>query len=122
MSTIKEAVLDLLNPEFSVQASMEVHFAPTFRQRVNGSWLDRAAFLDGIVNLRASLDKVTVTVLNELDNGQHYAERHVVNLFMRDGQLINQEVYLFGQRDSYGRFERIEEVTIAVGAESFSAG
>lgn len=122
MSTIKEAFLDLLNPELSVQASMEAHFAPTFSQRVNGSWLDRAAFLDGIVHLRESLDKVTVTVLNELDNGQHYAERHVVNLLLRDGQLINQEVYLFGQRDSYGRFERIEELTMAVGAESFSAG
>ncbi|SDG29631.1 MULTISPECIES: hypothetical protein [unclassified Duganella] len=122
MSTIKEAVVDLLNPELPVQASIDAHFAPEFRQRVNGDWIDRVAFFDGIVRLRELLDKVTVTVLDELDIGEQYAERHLITLLMRDGQVINQEVYLFGRRDSYGRFVRIEEVTTAVSAESFTVG
>lgn len=122
MSTIKEVVDDLLNPELSVQASIDTHFAPDFRQRVNGDWIDRVAFFDGIVRLRESLDKATVTVLDELDIGEQYAEHHLINLFMRDGRVVTHEVYLFGRRDSYGRFVRIEEVTTAVSAYSLTVG
>lgn len=117
MSTIKEAVDDLLNPQLAVQASMDRHFAPAFRQRVNGSWIDRAAFLEGIVRLREVLDQVKVTTLDELAAGEHYAERHLIDLVMRDGAVAHQEVYVFAQRDSDGRFVRIEEATMAVGYE-----
>ncbi|EEF26750.1 conserved hypothetical protein [Ricinus communis] len=117
MSTIKQAVVDLLNPELSAQASLDAHFAAGFRQRVNGNWIDRATFFDGIVRLRTSLDKAAVTVLDELGSGERYAERHLISLAMRDGQVINQEVYLFAQRDRDGRFVCIEEVTMALNAE-----
>lgn len=120
MSTIKEAVGDLLDPQLSVQASMDAHFAPAFRQRVNGSWIDRAVFMEGIVRLREVLTHATITVLDELETGQHYAERHLITLAMRDGEVAHQEVYLFAQRDSYGRFVRIEEVTTAVSNEQAS--
>lgn len=117
MSTIKKAVVDLLNRELPAQEALDAHFAPDFRQRLNGNWIDRAAFFDGIVRLRESLDKATVTVLDELGTGEHYAARHLINLAMRDGQVINQEVYLFARRDLDGRFVCIEEVSIAAGAE-----
>lgn len=116
MSTIKQAVDDLLDPQLSVQASIDRHFVPAFRQRVNGSWIDRATFLDSIVGLRAALDHATVTVLDELVTGAHYAERHRIELFMRDGSLACQEVYVFAQRDADGRFVCIEEATIAIKA------
>lgn len=114
MSTIKEAVDDLLNPQLAVHASMDAHFAPAFRQRVNGSWTDRAAFLEGFVRLREMLAQAKVTVLDELADGEHYAERHLIDLVMRDGAVAHREVYVFAQRDSHGRFVCIEEATIAV--------
>lgn len=113
LSTIKEAVDDLLNPQIAVQESMESHFAPAFRQRVNGRWIDRAAFLEGIVRLRAALDQASITVLDELANEEHYAERHLIHLVMRDGQIVRQEVYVFAQRASDGRFVSIDEATLA---------
>lgn len=117
MSTIKEAVEDLLNPHLSVQASIDMHFVPAFYQRVNGSWIDRATFIQGIVRLRAALDHAKVTVLDELGTGECYAERHLIELVMRDGAVACQEVYVFAQRDSDGRFVRIEEASIAVSQE-----
>ncbi|MGV7209665.1 nuclear transport factor 2 family protein [Oxalobacteraceae bacterium A2-2] len=122
MSTIKQAVDDLLNPGLSAQASLDAHFAPDFHQRVNGKWINRAAFFDAIMRLRASLAQATVTVLDELGAGEHYAERHRISLLMRDGQAIHQEVYLFARRDRDGRFVRIEEVTMAVSADQDSGG
>lgn len=114
MSTIKKAVDDLLDLERAVHVSMDAHFAPTFSQRVNGSWIDRATFLKGIMSLREKLRQASVTVLDELDVGERYAERHLINIVMRDGAVVHQEVYIFAQRDAVGRFERIEEATIAV--------
>lgn len=93
---------------------MDAHFAPTFRQRVNGSWIDRATFVEGIMRLREVLAQGKVTVLDELDAGERYAERHLVDLVMRDGTVVQQEVYVFAQRDAAGRFVRIEEATIAL--------
>lgn len=109
MTTIKKAVDDLLNPKVAVQEAMDRHFAPAFRQRVNGNRIDRAAFLEGIVRLRETLDHAELTVLDEVSAGEHYAERHVIDLIMRDGASVRQEVYVFAQRDSDGRFVRIEE-------------
>jgi hypothetical protein len=117
LSTIKEAVDDLLNPQLAVQASMDSHFAPAFRQRVNGRWIDRATFLEGIVRLRETLGHASITVLDELANEEHYAERHLIHLVMRDGQVACQEVYVFAQRASDGRFVSIEEATLAVSHE-----
>ncbi len=99
---------------------MDAHFAPAFRQRVNGSWIDRATFLEGIVRLREMLGQAKVTVLDELANGEHYAERHLIDLVMRDGAVAHREVYVFAQRDAHGRFVRIEEATIAVSHEQDS--
>jgi hypothetical protein len=114
MATVKEAVEDLLNPQLPVQAVIDTHFAPAFHQRVNGSWIDRATFLEGIVRLRAVLDHAKVTVLDELGKGERYAERHLIELVLRDGAVAYQQVYVFAQRDSDGRFVRIEEASIAV--------
>jgi hypothetical protein len=113
MTTIKDAVDDLFNnQQLSADEAVDRHYGPTFRQRTNGSWDDRPGFLARIVDLRKGVEHATITVLDELTDGHRYAERHVVDLVQRDGKRILQEVYVFAERDSDGRFVRIEETTL----------
>lgn len=113
MTTIKDAVEDLLNNrQLTADAAVDRHFGPSFRQRTNGSWDDRPAFLARRVLLREVIQHATITVLDELIDADRYAERHVVDLVKRDGERILQEVYVFAKRDSDGRFARIEETTL----------
>ena len=64
---------------------MDRHYIPAFRQRTNGSWDDRAALIARADEFRKHIEHATVTVLDELIDGEHYAERHVIDLLQRDG-------------------------------------
>jgi len=114
MSILKNAIDDLLDPTLDLQAAVDRHFAPGFRQRTNGLWDDREAFVTRIARLRDVVGHAQVTVLDEHVDGRRHAQRHVIELTLRDGQRLAQEVYLFAQRDGEGRFTRIEEVTLAL--------
>ena len=115
MASIKTAIYDLLdNPSVSLEAAVDRHFAPGFRQRVNGHWYGRSEFLERIRALRAQLEKLDVRVLDEVTQGNQYAERHVITLRLHDGQQIVQEVYLFAQRAHDGRFTSIEETALSL--------
>ncbi len=118
MTTIKSAIDDLLNnQQLPADEAVDLHFAPTFRQRTNGDWDDRAGFLARIVDLRKVVEHATITVLDELNDANRYAERHVIDLVQRGGKRVLQEVYVFAERDSDGRFVRIEETTLTLGSE-----
>jgi hypothetical protein len=118
MTTIKALLEDLLTGRrFSAEEAVDLHFAPSFRQRVNGSWTDRAGFLAVIVGLRDSLTRVDIEVLDEFVDGDRYAERHVLDLTMRGGEQVRQEVYAFGRLDPDGRIVRIEETTLPIGGD-----
>lgn len=115
MTTIKDAVEDLLNNrQLTSGEAVDRHFSPAFCQRTNGSWDDRPAFLARIVLLRDLIQHATITVLDELVDGERYAERHVVDLLKHGGERVVQEVYVFAQRGPDGRFTRIEETTLAL--------
>lgn len=115
MATIKDAIEDMFNnPKLTAAEAVERHFVPSFGQRVNGSWVDRSTFLAHVVSLREVVERVTITVLDELSDGDRYAERHVIDLQRLDGGRILQEVYLFAERSQDGRFYRIEETTLAI--------
>jgi hypothetical protein len=115
MTTLKDAFEDLFdNRDLPLDQSADLHFGPDFRQRTNGQWVDRAAFLAGVAHLRDNVERITVTVLDEVIDGHRYAERHLVDLLDAHGQRAVQEVYLFADIDSDGRFARIEEVTLSL--------
>lgn len=89
MTTIKDAVDDLFNNhQLAPEEAVDRHYGPTFRQRTNGTWDDRPRFLARIVELRKVVQHATITVLDELTDGNRYAERHVVDLVQRDGTRI----------------------------------
>lgn len=114
-STISSAVDDLFNDRrLRVEDAVDRHFAPTFRQTVNGVAVSRADFVALMVQARNAVEQVRVTVLNELVVGDEYAERHVIELVARDGTRTCQEVFVFARRDSDGRFARIDETSRSV--------
>ncbi|WP_022929811.1 hypothetical protein [Patulibacter americanus] len=121
MSILKAVVELLLDPDGpSVEAAADRHFAPGFRQRVNGAWVERRAFLAGMADLRATVERATITVLDELVDGRRYAERHRIDLELRDGARVRREVFVFAERDADGRFVRIEEASVAAAGEEVS--
>lgn len=117
MPSLKQAINDLFDPQMSAEEALDRHFAPSFRQRINGQWIDRAAFLAGIVQSRAVVEHATVTVLEEFEDGARYAERHAIQLVKHDGERIVQEVSVFAQRAPDGRFTRIEETTLMLATQ-----
>jgi hypothetical protein len=119
MTTLTGALADLLeNLDLSVEEAAARHISPDFRQRTNGDWDDRAGFLVRITQLRRDTQQMTMTVLDELSDGTRYAERHIIELLFIDGRRVSQEVYIFATLDSDDRFQRIEEVTLPVGAST----
>jgi hypothetical protein len=65
------------------------------------------------------VESARIEILDELYDGNRYADRHIVYITKRDGSKVVQEVYLFGVMDEDGRFDRIEEVTLMLeGKES----
>lgn len=115
MTILKNVVEDLVNNrQLTSEEAVDRHFAPSFRQRTNGSWDDTATFRARIAGLREVVKHATITVLDEFAEGARYAERHVVDLVKFDGQRIVQEVYMFAERGPDGRFTRIEELTLSL--------
>lgn len=122
MTDIASALRDLLGSDESLDTALDRHFAPNYRQRTDGVWDDRAGFAEHIAHLREVVASIDVDVLDEFVDGQRYADRHVVTVTKRDGSRVIQEVYLFGQQDGSGRFERVEEVTMMLSGDEADRG
>ncbi len=119
MTTLRDAPPDLLeHRKVPLDEAADRHIGSDFRQRTNGQWDDRAGFLARIADLRGNIQRFTMTVLDEIIDGDRYAERHVIDLLFSDGRRVVQEVYLFAALDSDGRFERIEEVSLPIKADA----
>lgn len=115
MTTITAAVHDLFNnPSLTAEQAVDHHYALGFRQRTNGDWTDRPTLLAQILELREVVERATITVLDELADGERYAERHVIHLIKRTGAPLRQEVYVFARRAADGRFTEIHETTLAL--------
>lgn len=112
MTTIKAALDDLLNNrDDEVETVAARHLTADYRQCVDGEWQDRATFLAFLTALRSAIRSAQITVLDELTEGRHYAERHLITVTQNDGQTVSQEVYLFAELAEDGRFARLEELT-----------
>ncbi|OLO07778.1 hypothetical protein BTW08_10450 [Salinicola sp. MH3R3-1] len=108
------SVLDeLLNrQDLPLEAVIDRHFSPAYRQRTNGCWDDRAGFTRHAQKLREIVASARIEMLDELRDGNRYADRHRVHIARRDGTHVVQEVYLFAELDIDGRFLRVEETTL----------
>ncbi|MDH6134244.1 hypothetical protein P3T37_003646 [Kitasatospora sp. MAA4] len=112
-TTITAALTDLLlTPGLELSEAVDRHFAPDYRQRTDGRWDDRSAFTTHIAHLRTVVADGSVQILDELVQGDRYADRHIVEVTKTDGSTVRMEVYLFAQFAPDGRFRRIEETTL----------
>ncbi|MER6394859.1 nuclear transport factor 2 family protein [Kitasatospora sp. NPDC001603] len=110
---IATALTDLLfTPGLDLAEAVDRHFAPDYRQRTDGSWADRAEFTAHIAHLREVVASGRVEVLDELVQGDRYADRHVVDVTKTDGSTVRMEVYVFAEFSPDGRFRRLEETTL----------
>jgi len=115
---IRTALDELLNqPHRPLEDVLDRHFSPDYRQRTNGQWDDREAFARHAGKLRKVVASARIEVLDELRDGTRYADRHRVHAIKRDGGRVVQEVYLFAELDTRGRFQRIEETTLMLEGE-----
>lgn len=114
-TTIATALKDLLlTPGLPLDEALDRHFAPEYRQRTDGAWIDRTGFAEHIAHLRGVVADGTIRVHEELADGAAYAERHTIDIVKADGSTASHEVYVFAERAADGRFARLEEVTLMV--------
>jgi hypothetical protein len=120
MTDIASALTDLLlTPGLDLHEAIDRHFSPDYRQRTDGRWDDRSQFTAHIAHLREVVAGGSVTVHDELRDGDRYADRHTVEVVKTDGATVRMEVYLFAELAADGRFRRIEETTLLLaGAEA----
>lgn len=106
-------VLDaLLNQKhLPLEEVLNRHFSRDYRQCTNGHWDDREGFSHHAHKLREIVASARIEVLEELRDGDRYADRHRVHITKQDNSRVTQEVYLFAEIDRDGRFKRIEEIT-----------
>ena len=112
-STIATAFEQLLDPQVDLADAVDRHFGPTFRQRADGVWLDRTAFVERVAALRSLATSAEVEVHDSLFAGEVHADRHTVVVVTADA-TVRTEVYLFARHDPDGRFAEIQEVTLAL--------
>jgi len=112
-TNIAAALNDLIFiPGLDLHEAADRHFAPGFRQRTDGRWDDRDAFLAHIAHLRTIVADGTIEIHDELTDGARYADHHTVHITKNDGSAVRIEVYLFADFAPDGRFQRIEELTL----------
>ncbi|MFE4017353.1 nuclear transport factor 2 family protein [Streptomyces sp. NPDC059101] len=110
---VAAALTDLLfTPGLELTEAVDRHFAPDYRQRTDGRWDNREEFTAHIAHLRTIIAGGEIQVLEELVQGDLYADRHIIDARKTDGSSVRVEVYLFGEFAPDGRFRRIEETTL----------
>jgi len=115
MSRLQYAINALLGPACSLEQAMQSCFTEDFRQRREGRWLSRQEFAAQIQSLRELAQAIRVTVLDEIVDAPRYAHRHVIEVTLHDGGILQREVYVFAELAPDGRFRRIEEVSMDLG-------
>jgi hypothetical protein len=123
MASIATALNDLLNEgETPIEEAVSRHFSDLYRQRTDGSWDDREGFLEHMRHLRRVVASIDVTVLDEFETADSYADRHIAHVTKTDGKTVTQEVYLFGRLARDGRFDVVEEVTMMIAGDEEDRG
>jgi hypothetical protein len=112
---ISDALVELVfSPLRSVEDVMDTYFADDYVHCMNGIAYSRADFAARASGARLKISHGTVTTLDELRDGQSYAERHLLDIVNSDGSVERTEVFVIGQYSPDGRFARLNEAGFPV--------
>lgn len=121
--TISDALRAVaLDPTEDLETALDRYYAPGYVHRAEGREMDRAAFRQMVIAIRGQIQGGTVTVLDEVVDGDHYAERHRYRITMNDGTTAQKEVVVFGRFASDGRFAELGETGVDIAENTTSAG
>jgi hypothetical protein len=93
---------------------LDRYYAPDYTHRADGKTLDRSEFAEMVAHARSQVAGGTVTVLDEFREGSAYAERHVLNITLRNGATQDREVAIFGAYAPDGRFRYLSETGFGI--------
>jgi hypothetical protein len=107
---ISQALRELaFDDRVPVAEAMDRYFAPDFEHRNSGQLRTRAEFAAMAAQAREGIAHATVTVLDEIQDGSHYAERHLLDVTRKDGGKQRAEIYIIGRYAEDGRFAALHE-------------
>lgn len=110
MGRVLDAVFN--RHEIPLEDVVDRFFTPDYRQRTNGQWSNRTEVVAHLGRLRRVVERMDITVADELSDGERYADRHVLRVVKKDGSVTVQEVYVFALRDEDGRLRELHETTL----------
>jgi hypothetical protein len=117
---ISDALRDLViqpRDDVDIDTLLDRYFVPDYRHRNVGRLLDRAGLGRMALGAREGLLRGSITVLDEMKDGDAYAERHRLDLEWRDGTTSNTEVYIIGRHAPDGRLAEINEAHLELNGE-----
>jgi alkylhydroperoxidase family enzyme len=103
-----------LAPTEDLETALDRYYAPEYVHRADGKESDRVAFAQMVTAIRGQIRGGTVTVLDEVVDGEQYAERHRYKITMNDGTTAEKEVTVFGRFAPDGRFAELGETGIDI--------
>ncbi|MEU5562148.1 carboxymuconolactone decarboxylase family protein [Micromonospora musae] len=111
-----------LDPTEDLETALDRYYAPDYVHRAEGREMDRAAFRQMVIAIRGQIRGGTVTVLDEVVDGDQYAERHRYRITMNDGTTAQKEVLVFGRFAPDGRFAELGETGVDIEDRAAAAG
>lgn len=94
-----------------VASTVDRYFSPGYRQVTDGHVSDRESFIQHIVAVRGRVAHGEIEVLDFLQVGARFAQRHLARVTKTDGSQAQIEVYLFGNVDVDGKILAAHELT-----------
>ncbi|MEO3928412.1 hypothetical protein ABGB07_31745 [Micromonosporaceae bacterium B7E4] len=113
---ISDAIRDVaFAPRLDLHEALDKYYAPGLVHNSDGRTRDREGFAEMWAGIRGRVAVGEVTVLDELYDGSHYAERHRYKMTLTDGTVVHREIYYFAMLAEDGRFQQVHETGFDVG-------
>ena len=107
---LKSEFRKALHQTFADPDQIPALFTDDYVQTTNGSTSDRKEFEAHIRHVAHVVQSLDFEVLAVVQQGNNFADRHLVHLVYQDGRRAAIEVFLFGEVFE-GRLRRVHEVT-----------
>jgi hypothetical protein len=109
---ITDALRDLFfepDPDVDPEDVIDRYYSPDYTYRTGGKLLNRGEFEAMVTAGRALIVRGSAWSVDEVRDGNTYAERHRYHAEFTDGTVLDREVAVFGTIGPDGRFEHLSD-------------